>query len=110
MVLLPLEKIDPPLVVRQLAVVIEPWLVERFLLVVLMLAFENRLCAHMVLPVPGCGGHVSVLSLLKLHFPLFVQISQQKNPHTSLHTYAKTNQKLHGRRSTWHQMANRPAD
>ena len=33
-----------------------------------------------------------------------------KNPHTSLHTYAKTYQKLHGRRSTWHQMANRPAD
>ena len=32
------------------------------------------------------------------------------NPHTSLHTYEKTYQKLHGKRTTWHQMANRPAD
>ena len=31
-------------------------------------------------------------------------------PHTSLHAYAKTYQKLRGRRSTWHEMANRPAD
>ena len=50
--------------VRQVAVVIGPWLVERFRLVVLMLAFEHHLCAHMVLLVPVCGGHVSVLSLL----------------------------------------------
>ena len=62
-----------PLVVRQVAVliplwetavVVGPWRVENFQLVFLTPTFEHRLCAHMVLPVPGCGGHVSVLSLL----------------------------------------------
>ena len=45
-------------------VVVETWCVENFRLVVLMPAFEHHLCEHMVLPVPGCGGRVSVLSLL----------------------------------------------
>ena len=40
------------------------WRVENFRLVVLMPAFEHRLYEHIVLPVPGFGGHVSVLSLL----------------------------------------------
>ena len=43
------------------SVVVGPWCVEKFQLVVLTPAFEHRLCAHMVPPVPGCGGHVSVL-------------------------------------------------
>ena len=47
--------------------VVGPWRIKKTQLVVLMPAFEHRLCAHMVLPVPGCGGHVSVLSLLYLH-------------------------------------------
>ena len=63
----------PPLVVQQVAVlmplcepsvVVGPWQVEKFQLVGLTPAFEHRLCAHMVLLVLGCGGHVSVLSLL----------------------------------------------
>ena len=63
----------PILVARQLAVVmplwepdvvVGPWCVEKFQLVVLIPAFEHRLCAHMVLLVPGCGGYVSVLSLI----------------------------------------------
>ena len=49
---------------RQVAVVIGTWRVENVRLVVLMPEFEHLLCAHMVLPVPGCGGHVSVLLLL----------------------------------------------
>ena len=73
MVLPPLEKMEPPLEVRKFAVVVplwEPavmvgkWLVEIFRLFVLMPALEHRLCDHMVLPVPGYGGHVLVLSLL----------------------------------------------
>ena len=46
------------------AVVVGPWRVENFQLVGLTPVFDHRLCAHMVLLVPGCGGHVSVLSLL----------------------------------------------
>ena len=41
---------------------------------------------------------------------LFFQISQKNHPHTRLHTYAKTYQKLHGKISTSHQMTNRPAN
>ena len=39
------------------------WTVARlkFQLVVLTPSFEHPLCAHMVIPVTGCGGHVSVL-------------------------------------------------
>ena len=63
----------PPLEVRQFDVVVplwepvvvfEKWIVEKFRLVVLMPALEHRLCEHMVLPVPCCGGHILVLSLL----------------------------------------------
>ena len=63
----------PPLVVTQFSVVVPlwypdvvvgKWLVENFRLVVLMPAFEHRLCEHVVLPVPGCGGQVLVLFLL----------------------------------------------
>ena len=69
-VLSPLEKMGPPLVVTQFSVVVPlwypdvvvgKWLVENFRLVVIMPAVEHCLCAHMVLLVPGCGGHVSVL-------------------------------------------------
>ena len=54
----------PPLVVRQVAVVLGTFRVEIVWLVVLMPVFEHLLCAHMLLPMPGCGGHVSVLLLL----------------------------------------------
>ena len=50
--------------VIQVAVVIVLWLIEIFRLVVLMLAFEHHICAHMVPLVPSYGRHVSVLSLL----------------------------------------------
>ena len=71
----------PPLVASQFDVVVplwEPavlvgkWLLGKFQLVFIMPAFEHRLCEHMVLPVPGCGGPVSVLFLLYLRFPLRV--------------------------------------
>ena len=60
----------PPFVVRQAdvlmplwepAVVVGLWRFENFQLAGLTPAFEHRLCAHMVLLFPGCGGHVSVL-------------------------------------------------
>ena len=63
----------PPFEVRQFVVVVplwEPavvvgeWIVEHFRPVVLMPTLEHCLCEHMVLPVPGCGGHVLVLSLM----------------------------------------------
>ena len=65
-----MENLEPPLVVRQVAVfmplwvpavVVQPWRVENFHIVGLMPAFEHGLCAHMVLLVLGCGGHGSVL-------------------------------------------------
>ena len=36
--------------------VVGPWRIKKNQLVVLMPAFEHRLCAHMVLPVPVCRG------------------------------------------------------
>ena len=78
-----LETFGPPLVVRQVAVllplwvpdvVVIPWRVENFQLVGLTPAFEHRLCAHMVLLVLGCGGYGSVMSPLWLYFPLRIEM------------------------------------
>ena len=68
-----LEKMRPPLVTRQVAIVIGSFRIENFRIVFLMSEFEHHLCEHMVLLGPGCGGHVSVLLLLYLHFPLRIE-------------------------------------
>ena len=57
------------------AVVVGPWRVENFQLVGLTPVFENRLCAHMVLLVLGCGGRGSVLSPLWLSFQLRIEMA-----------------------------------
>ena len=56
------------------AVVVGTWRVEKFQLVGLTPAFEHCLCAHMVPVVLCCGGRVSVLSPLWLHFPLSIEM------------------------------------
>ena len=52
------------------AVVVGPLRVENFQLVGLTPTFAHLICAHMMPLVLGCGGYVSVLLPLWLHFQL----------------------------------------
>ena len=55
------------------AVVVGPFLLEKFQLVGLTPPFSHLLCAHMVPMVLGCGGRGSVLLPLWLHFQLRIE-------------------------------------
>ena len=56
------------------AVLVGPLCVENVQLVGLTPAVAHFLCAHMVPLLLGCGGHVSVLLPLRLHFQLRIEM------------------------------------
>ena len=56
-------------------VVVGPWRVKTFQLVVLTPVVAHLLCAHMVPLVLGCGGHGSVMFPIWLNFQLRIEMA-----------------------------------
>ena len=100
--------------------------------------WKKPVCSiHCLFQYPVCVSlsHVEILFLLNLFFALLVKTvgkvapsvkfissnhhssmttfrlyQSSKHTHTSLHSYAKTYQTIQGKKTTSHQMANRPVD